>query len=355
MRQPLSLQTAISTGVLLALLSLAASPLAAQPFGAWLVLNGTDSYMEVPSTPALNPSSEITIEAWVAVSNGTTGEDCRSIIGKNYLQSYWVGQCNVGGQPTLRSYLKGLGSARDGGVLPRGKWTHIAVTFNGNRRKHYINGELVGDWGEPGALPSSSSPLRFGSDVSWNHVPTGALNQIRLWNVARTQSQIRQTINQPITTAQTGLVAVWPLSGGANELIGGYDGTLHGGTGFLTFPAALNCGSGSATTLCLQDRFAVSVEWRDFAGNTGSGTVVPGSTDTAGLFWFFSSDNWEMLVKLVDACTTFHHYWVFSAATTTVFYRVTVTDVRGSGQRIFFNYPHEPAVGIVDTASFSCP
>ena len=38
--------------------------------------------------------------------------------------------CNVGGLPTLRTYLKGGSSARNGGVLTRGSWTHIAVVYD---------------------------------------------------------------------------------------------------------------------------------------------------------------------------------------------------------------------------------
>ena len=37
--------------------------------------------------------------------------------------------------------------------------------------------------------------------------------------------------------------------------------------------------------LCLNDRFQVEVDWTDSDGS-GSGTVVPGGTDS-GYFWFF--------------------------------------------------------------------
>ena len=101
--------------LILALVGLAA-PAAAQPFGAWLNLSGspTHGYVRVPHAAALNPAGAFTFEAWVSITNGPTGEDCRTIAGKNYLQSWWIGLCRVSGRPTLRSYLKGgrLGQER---------------------------------------------------------------------------------------------------------------------------------------------------------------------------------------------------------------------------------------------------
>src|ERR1700681_2163582 len=103
-------------GVLLAASALAAflGPAAqAQPFGgSWLALTGpSSSYLNVPSVAALNPSSAITIEGWV---NVTDPGGCGNIVGKNYQQAWWVGICGT----TLRSYLKGTTSIHDGGTLP---------------------------------------------------------------------------------------------------------------------------------------------------------------------------------------------------------------------------------------------
>lgn len=208
----------------------AGSAQAAAPFGSWLVLPGHPShgYVEVAHHPALNPTAGFTFEAWVSISNNLTGEDCRSIAGKNYVQAWWIGLCNVGGQPTLRSYLKGGGSSRNGGVIPRNEWTHIAVTFDGATRRHYINGVLATQFPETGPLTTSTSPVRIGSDVSWQFTPAGAIDEVRLWSVARTQPEINTWRGVPINTAQAGLVAVWSLDGDGEDVVGGHDGTAQG-------------------------------------------------------------------------------------------------------------------------------
>ncbi|MCP3963712.1 MAG: ricin-type beta-trefoil lectin domain protein [bacterium] len=110
----------------------------------------------------------------------------------------------------------------------------------------------------------------------------------------------------------------------------------------------------SATGLCLnQDRFLVEVEWRDYAGVTGSGRVVPVDSEDSGILWFFSADNWEMLVKVLDGCGINEHFWVFAAATTDVEYRLRVTDVVGGEIREYFNPLGTAAPAITDPHAFA--
>jgi len=344
------------------LLALGATAAQAQPFNLWLRLAGDPSsgYIEIPHSSALNPTAAFTIEAWVNISNNTTGEDCRSIAGKSYTAAWWIGQCNVGGQPVLRSYLKGGSSAKNGGVIPRGVWTHIAVTFDGSTRRHYINGELAASFPETGPLTTSTAAMRIGSDVSWVHTPSGSIDEVRLWNVARSITQIRAAINTPITGPQPGLVALWALNGNANDSIGGHNGVATGaGLSVGVFPAIASCGSSTVNALCLQDRFQITTAWRTNATpgtpTDGGGHVVVAGPNS-GIFWFFSSDNWEVMVKALNGCGLNSRYWIFSAATTNVFYRMDVFDVRAGQQKIYFNYPGPPAPAVIDVDAFAtCP
>jgi hypothetical protein len=334
----------------------------AQPFGAWLTLSGSPStgHSAIPANSALNPTGAFTFEAWVSISNNAAGEDCRSIAGKNWQEAWWIGLCNVGGKPTLRSYLKGSTSAKNGGQIEPGRWTHIAVVFTGTERRHYINGELAATFAEAGPLTTSTAQMRIGSDVSWAPTPTGAIDEVRLWNVARTEAQLRANFNHEITTPETGLVAVWPFNGNAADVIGPHDGATTGtGVAFLTFPVAPNCGATTATSLCLRNRFAISARWRtDPAGTlTNAQAQVAGVANAgSGLFQFFSPDNWEIMVKALDGCGLNNRYWIFSAATTNVFYRLEVLDVKTGTQKIYFNYPGPPAPAVTDTSALAvCP
>ncbi len=111
-------------------------------------------------------------------------------------------------------------------------------------------------------------------------------------------------------------------------------------------------------TLCLNDgRFQVQVDWRGFRDRTGVGHAIPFTADT-GFFWFFSEDNLEVIIKVLDACGNpdFNRFWVFFAVASNVEYTITVTDTEHGVSRV---YPNDlgvfaPATG--DTAAFdTCP
>lgn len=340
----------------------AAVELQAQPFGSWMSLSGTaprNGYVEIPHDSALDPSSELTIEAWVAFDTGDLESgDCQSIAGKNWRQSWWIGQCRTLGRPTLRSYLQGTNF--DAGVLSRGIWTHVAVTYDGSRRRHYINGELAAQVDQSGELPGSTDPMRIGSDVEWPFSPKGKIDEVRLWRVARTMEQIRANLNVRITTAQPGLVGVWALDGDGHDALGAHSGAA-GGTG-MTFESAATspgCEPSTDVALCLNGRFRISTFWRTDptpgAPLEGVGTVVNVANPGSGLFWFFSPDNWEVMVKEINGCSLNNRHWIFSAATTNVFYRMEVFDTHTGETKVYINYPGPPAPAVTDTSAFPCP
>ncbi|MEM1176957.1 MAG: hypothetical protein AAGM22_01330 [Acidobacteriota bacterium] len=117
------------------------------------------------------------------------------------------------------------------------------------------------------------------------------------------------------------------------------------------------CASASAGVggLCLrQGRFAVRAAWSDFTGRSGQAEMVPFQTDESGVFTFFSPDNWELMVKVLDGCGFNGHRWVFAAGVTNVDFTIQVTD-RSTGElRQYFNVLGEAAPAVTDTEAFRC-
>ncbi|HVT14753.1 MAG TPA: hypothetical protein VHQ90_01060 [Thermoanaerobaculia bacterium] len=90
--------------------------------------------------------------------------------------------------------------------------------------------------------------------------------------------------------------------------------------------AAAGTCSSSATALCLQrNRFLVEASWQT-ADGSGTGQAIPLTSDTGG-FWFFSSSNVELLVKVLDGCGLTGSYWVFAGGLTNVGVTLGVTDM----------------------------
>lgn len=110
----------------------------------------------------------------------------------------------------------------------------------------------------------------------------------------------------------------------------------------------------SATHICLnQGRFDVSVQWKDFQGNTGPGRATGVGSDEAGLFWFFSAANWEMLVKVLNGCGINNRFWVYAAATTNVEFTLTVRDTSTGISKIYRNASGVSAPAITDSDAFA--
>ncbi len=123
----------------------------------------------------------------------------------------------------------------------------------------------------------------------------------------------------------------------------------------VTVPSAAASGSctPAADTLCLQDgRYAVSVDWTNREGDTGEGSVAPPRADDSGLFWFFSETNWELLVKVLDACTSNGHHWVFAASATDVGFDLQVRDTVTGQVRRYTHTAGAPARALADVTAF---
>jgi hypothetical protein len=91
-------------------------------------------------------------------------------------------------------------------------------------------------------------------------------------------------------------------------------------------------------TLCLNDqRFRVDVEFATVDSEPLPATAVPLTEDT-GYFWFFSPDNVELVVKVLDACSFNDSFWVFAAGLTTVQVQMQVTDTE-TGDFVIYRNP----------------
>lgn len=194
-------------------------------FNNSLIIDGS-GYVSVASDPALMPQTAATYEAWVRRSTTTSG--CQAILGKDYTQGYWLGFCNN----VIRFHSGGSGSAQDGTTaIPAGVWTHIAVVWDtvSNTRQYYINGDLEYSSLSAGTAPTGTRELRIGYDgVNPADEFAGNIAEVRIWNIARSQNDIRHTMHEAIQAPLPGLVADWHLSDDYKESIGGFNGTPNG-------------------------------------------------------------------------------------------------------------------------------
>ena len=111
----------------------------------------------------------------------------------------------------------------------------------------------------------------------------------------------------------------------------------------------------SDNSRCLGDgRFRTEVSYRAFDGQAGKAVLAPDRSRDTSIFYFFEPDNWELMVKVLDACAINGHYWVYSSASTDVAFTMTITDTVTGAQRTYSNPLGQLARTVTDGAAFAC-
>jgi hypothetical protein len=112
---------------------------------------------------------------------------------------------------------------------------------------------------------------------------------------------------------------------------------------------------GSSSAEARKGQFAVSATWRAPDGSTGIAQPLRLTADAGGL-WFFDPANLEVVVKVLDSCTTGlgEYWWVFIAGMTDLEVEVTITDLFRAETRTYSSPGGAPFQPVVDTSGFYC-
>lgn len=183
------------------------------------VVNGvtTESVVNGTFTKSLGirESGRFTMEAWFDPKPGVT----QGVIW-NYSEAYQLFRVgNRGLRMVLDRGNPGVSGSKFDVTVPDAltadAWNHVAMTFNGDRLQLFVNGVNVASVADtvskitPLPLPDVTK-VEFKSSTNGSNPQggAGAIDEVRVWNLARTQAEIQEAMLTPLS-AEPGLVASW--------------------------------------------------------------------------------------------------------------------------------------------------
>ena len=177
-------------------------------FGKALVFNGTNAEVTIPDAASLHLTSAMTLEAWVNPS--TVSAKWRDVIYKGGNDNYLLEGTTTrsggapGGGATIGSTDLVLNNTA---ALAANTWAHLAVTYDGTTMRFYVNGTQVSSQGITGSIITSATPLQIGGDTFYSQYFAGTIDEVRVYNVALTATQIQADmgvqVGPPDTQAPT--------------------------------------------------------------------------------------------------------------------------------------------------------
>ncbi|MCS7019328.1 MAG: LamG-like jellyroll fold domain-containing protein [Cytophagales bacterium] len=180
-----------------------------------------NQFVQLPATVAIAGNAPRTVEMWARLrafdgdrglfSLGTTGTNLRD----------FSLRVNNGSNTVFNFRLQFWGSDIDANNVAfalNDTWAHYALTYDGTKARFYINGTLVID----GDRNLNTQVTTQNYLARWlNSYMNGQIDEVRIWNVARTQSQIDTWRNQKIDRCNppAGLIAYYDFEEGSGNVI----------------------------------------------------------------------------------------------------------------------------------------
>jgi parallel beta-helix repeat protein len=196
------------------------------PFAQALSLDGDGDSVFVPHSERLNVQM-MALEAWILPVAWNPG--INAIVQKwedesdrrQYLLTIRDGNIHLYISDSGSNWPVAVGQS----PIPLNKWTHVAGTYDGDKLKIYVNGKFDGEISHTNGVFTSDVDVMIGGygpttpvTMPWNRHFNGSIDEVRIWNVVRTQAEIQETMNTTLEGNETGLVGYFSFDDGtAND------------------------------------------------------------------------------------------------------------------------------------------
>lgn len=233
------------------------------PQATHLNFDGTNDFVNLGTSvsTALNGTTALTLEAWI---NPSALNGWNNII-TDYDGAYHKFLFRVRNNNNIQFWVNNT-ALNSSFTVPLNAWTHVAAVYDGANMYVYANGNLIASQAAPASIPSGSQQTNIGSRVGSNTENfTGNIDDLRVWNIARTAEQISASMNCELQGTESGLLAYYQFNQGVDQANNAGITTLN--------DATANSFNGTLTNFTLN---GTSSNW--LAGSpVTTGSIVPGN------------------------------------------------------------------------------
>ena len=191
-----------------------------------LHFDGNGDYVLITDHSELDFTENYTLEAWIFPESFSWLAGIISKYHTNASHGYIL-------RLTYQSPYNGISfdeAVTNTGVLNPVQWYHVAGVNEFGNRTLYINGSEVPLTGSPLNVAQNSDPVRIGSDFG-DRFFEGRIDEIRIWNTSRSQSDITANMDTTLSGTEIGLVAYYTFNEGGGDTL--FDQTENGHHGVL--------------------------------------------------------------------------------------------------------------------------
>jgi hypothetical protein len=158
---------------------------------------------------------------------------------------------------------------------------------------------------------------------------------------------------------ETVLVDLFPLSKGGDATSGGYDVFPFGKTPPVCTQTAA-CSISALDGCLLSGRFQVTATYYNATDGSAQAQVLAfdgtrAESDESVFYYFTDPSNFEMGVKVLDACAVNNFFWVFIGGLTNQGWTVNILDTKTGNTKTYSNPLNITTITTTDTTALPCP
>jgi hypothetical protein len=185
--------------------------------------DGSTNYISIPDAQELQPTSSMTIAAWVRGDTWSSGSDVDVVFrkGEDNPNNYQLAIAD--GRATLYLDENDSQGVRGDTVLTPGQWYHVAAVWDGSTVSIYVNGELdSAPVSRTGTIGTDSRPVYIGGRAGTDYFD-GTIRDVRFYNRPLCPEEIA------VISQFSGLVGEWKLDETSGTIA--YDSSGNGNDG----------------------------------------------------------------------------------------------------------------------------